>query len=122
MAEFIAERDILVGDWAGLTPISKVFSVPPGMMTWSIHIVPKDSGPAGDPNILMEYGVGSEFFPINPPANLAAPVNQDSVVTRSDAVNKIRITVTPSVAVPDGNVLPVDPNSVSVLLRLLGSR
>ena len=122
MAELISETDIALSEWVGLIPISRVFAIPTGIVSWSIHIVPLDNAAAGDPLITLEYGLGDSFFPINPPSSIPAVINSDSVVTRSDAIDRVRLTVAPALAVPNGGVALPLPSTKSVLLRLFALR
>jgi hypothetical protein len=93
------------GNGAGIDLID--FVLPPGLASWSIHVVPIDAATPAvvAPTVEVLYGIGSSFYTTNPTGGAVATViNQDNVITRTDQISKVRLKITNGAVVPSGGV------------------
>ena len=88
-------------------------TVPPGFSLWTLMIVPTNSaGTPDDPTYELKYWADEQFRSTNPMKTGTAVLNQVSVETWDDAVNRIQVVLTEGSTPHDG---PTE-------IRLHGSR
>lgn len=105
MAEFVRKYDVTAGQLAPATPFPIDITIPPSAAKWSLHITPIDGGGGPAPGIELQYDAGSgDYKNTNPPASAVAQKNVVNIITRDDAINKVRLVITPGASVPDGGV------------------
>lgn len=116
MGEFVSKHDIPFGELTAANPVERQITIPPSHTRWTILVTPKHDG-GGSPNdasVVVQYGVEDDFFPSNPGGGASvATVNKANIITREDAVNRIKLVVTPG----------ADPQvDGGILIRLFVSR
>lgn len=94
---------------AGPGPFSHVFEIPGSFARWTLLVVPENNDIANpgatDLGFLIEYRVGTDFFPRNPDPTGDAKPNQANTLTSEDQVDKVRVTLTQGGTPTDGKVM-----------------
>ena len=103
--EFIERKTVPDVSTGGQT-FSLDFAMPPSMIRWSFHILPKHAGGAiTDPTAAVEYFVDGAFRAVNPNSVATAPVNKASTITREDGIGRVRVVLnTDAGGGPDGGL------------------
>ena len=116
MGEAISVHDIAAVDLTASTLSTVDIKIPTGFRVWTLLIAPEHTGGGvpPDPAYSLDYDVGGKFFVPNPtPAAATATLNKATIISREDAVNRVRLNITPG-------ALPLPDQGIRI--RLYGSR
>lgn len=105
--ELIKSKALATGELTASGTNYLEFAIPGGFRSWSLHIVPVHTGGGtpDDPTVHVQYYIAGAWRALNGETPAAVVKNTVGVVSRDDAIGRVRVAFLNGVAVVDGGMI-----------------